>query len=91
MDLQTCKLLNADSSANNRPLNLALLPDHDASTEFKNHHRLTEPDHDASTEFKNHHRLTEPEKAEKQTENEIIKRKNSSYRQGTHVGGGELG
>ncbi|KAL0805070.1 hypothetical protein Bca101_097561 [Brassica carinata] len=74
MDLQTCKLLNADSSANNRPLNLALLPDHDASTEFKNHHRLTEP-----------------EKAEKQTENEIIKRKNSSYRQGTHVGGGELG
>ena len=90
MDLQTCKLLNADSSANNRPLNLALFPDHDASTEFKNHHRLIEPEKHRSTRIKTY-RPTEPEKAEKQTENEIIKKINTAFRQETHGGGGKLG
>ena len=51
---------------------------------------VTEPEKHRSTIIKTY-RPTEPEKAEKQTKNEIIKKRNSAYRQGTHGGGGELG
>lgn len=32
------KLLNDDSTANTRPINITLLPDLEASTDFKNNH-----------------------------------------------------